>query len=94
MSHFTWTKALDRQLAARYGEGGDVGVLAAELGCSVAALRTRASTLGLLRRNTRKHGVAQGNAVWLVGPALAGVMSVAPDEFCADLLSELDKLPR
>lgn len=85
-----WTKEKDRQLASLYSTGVDVSTLAAQLGCTEKSLRSRASTLGLLRRRTRANQDGSGNTAWVVGPALAAVMHVPADAFCEDLIARLD----
>ena len=92
MSNTIWTRETDRRLASLYAMGDDVGSIAVALGCNEKSVRTRASTLGLLRRRTRGDNEAKGNAIWVVGPALASMMRVPSDDFCGDLIARLDEV--
>lgn len=92
MPNSQWSPEQDRRLATLYATGAPVNEIAAQLGCSASSIRTRASTLGLLRRRIRSRDETLGNAKWLVGAALADVMKVPADDFCADLLTRLDAI--
>lgn len=85
-----WTTEIDRELAALYSTGVDVATLASQFECSEKSLRSRVSTLGLLRRRTRTNQDGRGNTAWVIGPALAAVMHVPADGFCEDLIAQLD----
>lgn len=90
MPNMMWTRETDRRLASLYATGQDVGSIALELGCNEKSVRTRVSTLGLLRRRTKGDTAVKGNAMWVVGPALASIMHVPSDDFCGDLIAQLD----
>ena len=62
----TWTSENDRDLAKRYVAGEDLDSIALAFGKTRQSVATRISTLGLLRRKTRRSDTAHnGNAAWL-----------------------------
>lgn len=73
-----------------YSAGSTVAVIADDLGVTETSVRVRVSTLGLLRRRTRSNPEASSNVAWLIGPALSAAIPVPTDDFCVDLLSQLD----
>lgn len=90
MSNTQWTAEKDRRLATLYATNQSIYEIAAQLGCTEQSLRTRVSTLGLLRRRTKATGEGRGNARWVLGATLASVMHVPDDAAFDDLLSQLD----
>ncbi|RYY09314.1 MAG: hypothetical protein EON55_18620 [Alphaproteobacteria bacterium] len=67
-----WTMQKDQMLAKQYAAGTSIIDIAASLGCSDHAVKTRVSTLGLLRRRTSARGAVDGNTHWLTRSASDG----------------------
>ncbi len=84
-----WTLEKDRQLATLYATDQSVYEIARQLGCTEQSLRTRTSTLGLLRRRTTATE-GSGNSKWVLGTALAEAMKVPEDPIFDDLIAQLD----
>ncbi len=90
MNRFTWTREKDVALARHYVAGESVEQIAAEFGCSPSTIKTRCSTLGLLRRRVKANPVPHGNASFLIGQALRTALPVDTATFGEDLLDKLD----
>lgn len=89
MPTMKWTSDQDRRLAMLYAAGSTAAAIADEMGLAVSSVRTRVSTLGLLRRRTRSNPHGAGNMAWVIGPALASALPVPSESFAVDLLSKL-----
>jgi DNA-directed RNA polymerase specialized sigma24 family protein len=61
MSRFAWDQVKDVELAGRYIMGETPEAIAARLGCTVSAVKTRCSTLGIVRRKLRSDKPVHGN---------------------------------
>jgi hypothetical protein len=72
MSRFFWNPDRDRELARRYIIGETPEDIAATLGCTVQALRTRCSTLGIVRRKLKGDAPVHGNAHFLLRDPSSG----------------------
>lgn len=66
-----WTHERDQELARRYIAGEPPEEIAATLGCTMQALRTRCSTLGIVRRKLRSDKPVHGNADFVLGKPLS-----------------------
>jgi hypothetical protein len=75
-----WSQERDRELARRYIAGEAPEEIAATLGCTMQALRTRCSTLGIVRRKLRSDKPVHGNADFILGTARAGSEDEADDD--------------
>ena len=90
MPNEAWMPDDDRLLARLYAMGDQVPVIAERLGRSESSIKTRVTTLGILRRKTTNAPQAEGNTAWVIGTALASTMRVEDDRSFDDLLGRLD----
>lgn len=80
MTRGFWTRERDQELARRYTAGEAPEEIAASLGCTMQALRTRCSTLGIVRRKLRSDKPMHGNADFILGRTSPGSGNEADSE--------------
>lgn len=94
MNRSFWNCERDVELAKRYVGGEAVEDIAAAFGCSSQSVKTRCSTLGVVRRKVRRDRPENGNAGFLIGNVRRGAIPIDPNTFSDDLLGKLDQVPR
>ena len=72
MTRGFWTRERDQELARRYIAGEAPEEIAATLECTMLALRTRCSTLGIVRCKLRSDKPVHGNADFILGRISTG----------------------